>query len=46
MDYIKETNKGDTEGTSALIYWLCIVLILTFIALCGGVLWTHFKKNK
>jgi TRAP-type C4-dicarboxylate transport system permease small subunit len=46
IDYVKEANGGDTAGTSALIYWLYIVLILTFVALLGGVLWSHFKNNK
>jgi uncharacterized membrane protein len=46
IDYVKEANRGDTQGTSALIYWLYIVLILTFITLLGGVLWSYFKKVK
>ncbi|GHT60236.1 hypothetical protein AGMMS50239_08790 [Bacteroidia bacterium] len=46
MDYVKEANEGDTAGTSALIYWLYIVLILTFVALLGGVLWSYLKNNK
>jgi hypothetical protein len=45
-DYVKEDNRGNTVGTSALIYWLYIVLILTFAALFGGILWSHFKNNK
>jgi hypothetical protein len=46
IDYAEEANRGDTAGTSALIYWLYIVLILTFAALFGGVLWSYFKKIK
>ena len=47
IDYTGEANGGgDTAGTSALIYWLYIVLILTFVALFGGVLWSYFKKIK
>jgi len=46
IDYVKEDNRGDTQGTSALLYWLYIVLILTFGVLLGGILWSHFKNNK
>jgi uncharacterized membrane protein len=45
-DYVKEDNGGDTLGTSVLIYWLCTVLIVSFAALLGGLLWSHFKNNK
>jgi hypothetical protein len=46
IDYVLEANGGDTTGTSALIYWLCIVLTMTFIAMMGDIFWSHFKKMK
>ncbi|MDR2691836.1 MAG: hypothetical protein LBB73_06000 [Dysgonamonadaceae bacterium] len=46
IDYVTEANDGDTAGTSALIYWLIIVLIATFAAMLGDILWSHFKKMK
>jgi hypothetical protein len=45
-DYVAEADSGDTAGTSALIYWLYIVLIATLIAMLGDILWSHFKKLK
>lgn len=45
-DYVMEANGGDTTGTSALIYWLIIVLTATFAAMLGDILWSHFKKIK
>lgn len=46
IDYTADTNDGDTAGTSALIYWLIIVLIATFAAMLGDILWSHIKKMK
>jgi hypothetical protein len=45
-DYAKGDSNGDSAGISALIYWMCIVLILTFAALLWGVLWDHFKNKR
>ncbi|MDR1632119.1 MAG: hypothetical protein LBR97_04465 [Dysgonamonadaceae bacterium] len=46
IDYVVEANSGDTTGTSALIYWLIIVLVATFAAMLGDILWSHFRKLK
>jgi TRAP-type C4-dicarboxylate transport system permease small subunit len=46
IDYVVEADNGDTDGTSALIYWLYVVLIAAFIAMVGDILRSHFKKMK
>lgn len=45
-DCVMEAGDGDTPGTSALIYWLIIILAATFAAMLGDILWSHLKKMK